>query len=159
MNLCDTDTYLDLSKLMDSGFQNYDYSGAPINPKEAAFGIQYKEMRTNYNNFVVRPFYAYISGGHGTILSKRAAEIIATAPCGLWNSEDLIIGQILGPLIQDGKVTAKVLDNFANQVVHNDKSHGGPVAWHLGCGFYGGGHTERIDVRAALRRKHREIKG
>ena len=162
IDLCDTDTYFVISKLMSSGFENYDYSGGPINPKDAAFGVAYESTRTssNYGNYVISPFYAYLSGGHGTILSQRAAKLIVGAPRGLWNSEDLIIGQILGPGIQTGELKAKVLDNFANQIVHPDKSHGGPAAWHLGCGYYGGGHTDgRVNVSAALKKKHQEITG
>jgi hypothetical protein len=161
VDLCDTDTYLVITKLMSSGFDSYDYSGAPVNPKNGVFGKAYPAMKTDYNNFVVNPLYAYISGGHGAILSKRAIEIIATSSRGIWNSEDLIIGQILAPFIRDGKLTAKELPDFANHIVHPDNSHGGPVAWHLGCGYYGGGrrNEQRLDVGESLRKKHQMMQG
>ena len=157
VNLCDTDTYLILSKMIASGFDSYDYSGAPLNPKDGVFGKAYPGVETDYNGFVVSPFYVYLSGGHGTILSRKAAGIVAAAPRVPNNSEDLMLGQILGPFIRDGQLRATVLPNYAEHIQNSDASHGGPIAWHLNCGFYGGGHKQRLKPADAVRRKHQEI--
>lgn len=161
VDLCDTDTYLVLSKLVCSGFDLYDYSGAPINPAHGIFGKTYPGFKSDPYKTFQPQFYPYFSGGHGTILSKRAAKIVVEAPRSDITSEDFIIGQILAPFINAGMLVAKELPDFAQYVIHADKSHGGPVAWHLNCGYYGSGqqYTQRIDVGDALRRKHKEIMG
>ena len=53
---------------------------------------------------------------------------------------------MLGPKIEAGEMTAAVLPF----VEHHS-------AWHLNCGYYGGGHTERLNAGDAVRRKHEEL--
>lgn len=158
--LCDTDTYLDLPKLMSSGFDSYDYSGVCANPAGTVFGKAYPGRKTeDYNNFIISPFYSYLSGGHGYILSLKAAKIVAASLLEEYNSEDLVVGQILGPFIVSGEIIAKVLPNLKD------------VTFHLACGYHGGGGANsqpelmtnhnivpnRKDIAAALREKHKQL--
>lgn len=99
--LLDTDTFLVPSRFLSSGFEQFDYygyfNGEIGKPKE-----------------VYRCLYAWASGGSGYALSKRAAQLVAEAdPTNLSMcpelripAEDLFCGQVLGPHIQRGELTA-----------------------------------------------------
>jgi len=101
MALVDTDTFVIPDKFLSSGFDKYDYygyfNGEIGKPKEVYWCL-----------------YAWASGGSGYTLSKRAAQFIAGSdpatksicpelkiPC-----EDLFAGQVLGPYIERGELTA-----------------------------------------------------
>lgn len=158
--LCDTDTYIVLPKLMASGFDAYDFSGVCVNPGGAVFGKVYPTHVTqDYDNHQISPFYAYLSGGHGYILSKIATKIVAATPFEEYNSEDLVVGQILGPFIVSKEIKAEIMLNLKD------------ITFHLACGYYGSGsprlhpecmtnhhiETPRKDVIAALWAKHKEM--
>jgi hypothetical protein len=100
--LVDTDTFVRPGRLLASGFEQYDYvgwfNGTPGQPKE-----------------VYRCLWAWASGGSGYWVSRKAAREIVRAdmatksmcpelriPC-----EDLGVGQVLGPLIMEGVISAK----------------------------------------------------
>lgn len=70
---CDTDTYVDLERLMTSGFERYEFTGGPAGRSSVA-------------------------GGSGYWLSRKAAEILAQAPITYW-AED---GWTSGTLRQHG---------------------------------------------------------
>lgn len=149
--LCDTDTYLDIPGLMASGFDQYDYSGLlsggrAMQGKPAwIFGQAYKGKNSDHSGFLIEPSYAYMSGGHGYILSKRAAKVVATLKTKIEEGEDIMVGWVLGPFF-NGEFTAKDLPNFKE------------IAFHLGCGYYGGNRRgERLDPAAAVRKKHEEM--
>jgi len=101
MAAVDTDTFVIPDRFLSSGFDKYDYygyfNGEIGKPKEVYWCL-----------------YAWASGGSGYFLSKRAAQIIAEVnidsysmcpelkiPC-----EDLAAGQVLGPYIERGELTA-----------------------------------------------------
>lgn len=146
--LCDTDTYLIPSKLLQSGFEKFDFSGGvSAGPSgEKIFGKPYPRWVTDRGG-VADPFYIYLSGGVGFFLSKKAAKEIATTSY-YHHSEDVWAGQVMGPFIRAGLLSAGLL----NGVEFNS-------AWHLGCGFYGGGHHQRLNPGEAIRKKHKELFG
>jgi hypothetical protein len=89
-----------------SSFELYDYSGNF--PIEFDPGVAYPGRKDR--TFDVNPFYTYVGGG-GYFLSSKAVDIILEQPK-TQLSEDLWIGQVLGPYIRDGKITAKRLEYF-----------------------------------------------
>jgi hypothetical protein len=145
--LCDTDTYLVPRRMLESGFWSYDFSGGHL-----CHGEHGQELGKPYPKWVspqggvADPFYAYMSGGVGMFLSKRAADIVSLSTY-YHHSEDVWVGQVLGPFIQSGLFRGAVLKDFE-----------GYAAWHLNCGYYGGGHAERLSPAEAVRRKHNELR-
>jgi hypothetical protein len=81
----------------------------------------------------------------GFFLSKKAAEVVATTNY-YHHSEDVWVGQVLGPLIERGELRAGLLEGLE-----------GTGSWHLNCGYYGGGHVERKSPAEAIRLKHAEV--
>lgn len=143
--LCDTDTYLDLPGLMRSGFEAYDYSGV-LSGGTPVFGEKLPPTRTPHTNVLIKTTYSYMSGGHGYIVSRLAAKIVASSKAPCIEGEDFIVGVILGPFFGSKELTAGILQKFKNI-----------VAFHLGCGFYGGRKLERTDPAEAVRRKHKQF--
>lgn len=143
---CDTDTYLVPRRMLDSGFDEFDYSGGHLCHGEHGkqLGVPYPGW-TSPQGGVADPFYAYMSGGVGSFVSAKAARILALTKY-YHHSEDVWVGQVLGPFIQQGALTGAVLTNFEHY-----------AAWHLNCGYYGGGHAERLSPAEAVRRKHLEL--
>jgi len=144
---CDTDTYLVPKRMLESEFAKYDFSGGHLCYGEhgKVLGVPYPAWVSPQGG-VADPFYAYMSGGVGSFLSKIAAQIAWTTEY-YHHSEDVWVGQVLGPFIQSGELTGAVLPNFE-----------GYAAWHLNCGYYGGGHAERLSPAEAVRRKHHELR-
>ena len=70
---CDVDTYVDVQRLMNSGFENYDYIGKVGGNDECGY---------------------FASGGCGHWLSKKAAHLILDAPVTFW-AEDGWIGSVM----------------------------------------------------------------
>lgn len=66
---CDTDTYASISRLLASGFEQYDYSGYVLDS-------------------------GYCSGGAGYWLSQKAMRIVAEQPI-VWEYEDMQVGLTL----------------------------------------------------------------
>jgi hypothetical protein len=144
---CDTDSYLVVEKLLQSGFEKYDFSGGHLcgrNNGENQFGVKYSAYKDN-QGATLPHLYVYLSGGVGFFVSNRAAKDLAETPL-YFHSEDVWVGQVLGPKIEAGEMTAAVLPF----VEHHS-------AWHLNCGYYGGGHTERLNAGDAVRRKHADL--
>lgn len=151
--LCDTDTYLDVPRLMLCGFDEFDYSGAMSGGwgrggPDWKFGEAHQGAYSDHDNILVNPMYAYMSGGHGYILSRRAAKIVTTLRTKMQEGEDLMVGWVLGPFFKHGELTAKHLPGYRDI-----------IAFHLGCGYYGGRHqlNQRLDPAQAVRRKHKEL--
>lgn len=144
--LCDTDTYLVVKKLLQSGFGAFDFSGGHLCHGEYGkeFGKAYPRW-VSPRGGVADPFYVYLSGGVGFFLSQKAAEKVATSSY-YHHSEDVWVGQVLGPYIARGEIKAGLLPGIE-----------GSSAWHLNCGFYGGGHVERKSPAEAIRKKHEDI--
>ncbi len=105
--LCDTDTFLIPRKLLACGYQNWDYSGRFGSSPAIGTTFSFKDGR-GYTNPNCHP---WASGGLGYFLSQKAARIIGDADPVSW-AEDLSVGQILGPRIQSGEITAKDIPDF-----------------------------------------------
>lgn len=110
--LCDTDTFVSPEKLLDSGFENYDYVGHFNSPR----GIP---------NAVYGKCYSWASGGSGYWLSREAMKLVAdsdqdsTCPVSGVPCEDLLVGQVLGPLIAQNAI-----------IVSHDPRYSGEIARH-----------------------------
>ena len=97
--LCDSDTFLMPARLLDSGFENFDYVGH----FNGARGIP---------NAIYGSLYSWASGGSGYWLSRRAMEIVADSdpiplsicPISKIPCEDLSSGQLMGPLITSNAI-------------------------------------------------------
>jgi hypothetical protein len=189
--LCDTDTYLIPSKMLESGFEDYDFSGSWVcggswvcapenqvpegvipNSETRLQGWSSKQIVLDYlskcklfrqetlekmepvilfgkpypahtddRGGIVDPFYCYLSGGVGFFLSAKAAHEVAFTRYYHF-SEDIWVGQVLGPFMEKGLLKGGVLK--------------GGFSEHLCCGFYGGGHSNRLSPAEAIRKRHAE---
>lgn len=113
--LCDTDTFVIPSRLLSCGYERYDISGRFGQTPELGTTFRYNDGRGN----VIDPCHPWPSGGVGYFLSRAAAEVISDLTPTSW-AEDLWVGQVMGPLIQSGKMSGKDLDEFE-----------GRTAWHF----------------------------
>jgi Galactosyltransferase len=91
--LCDTDTFVRFEMLMASCFERFDVTGY--------FAHRIPGTK-DYEGY-----YAWPSGGAGYWVSARAAEFIANNSKFTDCAEDRMVGQILGPYIADGTLTAQ----------------------------------------------------
>jgi hypothetical protein len=106
-------------------------------------------MHSDHEKILINPSYAYLSGGHGYILSRQASKIVAAMKSPVKEGEDFMVGYVLGPFFASGELTARAFTNYENV-----------VAFHLGCGYYGSGNRiegHRTDPASAVRRKHAEL--
>lgn len=101
--LCDTDTFTVPSRLMDSGFEKFDYSGrfGRVHPVGQTF--KYSDHRQT-----LEQCHPWASGGVGYFVSRRAAHLITREVPDHW-AEDLWVGQVLGPHVQSGYLKASDL--------------------------------------------------
>ena len=97
--LCDTDTYIVVPKLMKCGFEKVDYMGRNTWP----LGVTRRYASTDRHGNIWPTFdaFAWMSGGYGYFLSRKAAEYVIDNMPELW-AEDMCVGQVLGPLYQQG---------------------------------------------------------
>ena len=113
--LCDNDTFVNPERLLQTGFEKFDYSGrfGVLPPVGTQFdytdgrGIEYPGC------------HPWASGGVGYFLSKKAAEHIVQFEPNIW-AEDMWVGQVLGPEIQAGRINAANLSTLECQ-----------AAWHF----------------------------
>lgn len=145
--LCDTDTYLIPMKWRSCGFEQFDFSGRMAPTPGLQMGMTYPRVNLSNGEFA-DPFYAYMSGGVGYFVSRKAAEIVL-ADNVYRQSEDVAMGQILGPYIANGRITGSHLPNLE-----------GVGAIHLCCGHFGGGHQgeDRKDPASAMRATHKRTR-
>lgn len=98
---CDTDTFVRPAEMLASDFHRYDYVGTfngPLGVARAVYGR----------------CYAWASGGSGYWLSSRALELVAAGRPGPLSvcprlrtpAEDLWVGQLMGPSLALGELTA-----------------------------------------------------
>jgi hypothetical protein len=127
--LCDTDTYVNVPALLASGFDKVDLMGLLGEPRDG--------------------FYAWPSGGAGYWLSRRAAEVVANAQMDAEWAEDRMVGQILGPLIKSGDLTAADNQEYSGTRIGNE--------WHgrVTSHFCARGMHRQYDPEW-MRRMHRE---
>jgi hypothetical protein len=112
--LCCNDTFIVPSKLKATDFENYDYSGIFYPPNAAPLG------ETFFDPFYKRQAYTAADAGTGFFTSRKAAQLVVDSDQrDYFGTSDQYTGQVLGPHIKSGNITAKNLDNF-HQV----------AAWH-----------------------------
>lgn len=105
--LCCNDTFLVPSKLRQTNFDKYDYSGIFYPPDRAALG------ETFYEPFYKRQAYAAADAGTGWFMSRKAAHLVVDSnQQEHFGTSDQYTGQVLGPHIKSGDVTAANLYNF-----------------------------------------------
>ena len=99
--LCDNDTFIRPDRLLACGFEHFDYCGQ--------FEPGYNGLpRQNFQDGRlgnIGTVWPYCSGGVGYFLSRRAAELVAEMPI-VHYAEDLCVGQVLSPLVAQGKLSA-----------------------------------------------------
>lgn len=101
--LCDTDTYVIIPKLIECGFEKYDYMG--VNGREWGKTFSYDAPNRDGVNYHLSKCWPWCSGGFGYFLSRKAAEFIIKETPTIW-AEDMFVGQVLGPLIASGEIRA-----------------------------------------------------
>ncbi len=117
---CDNDTFIVPERLIRCGFQNYDVAGRFGSLHSLGTTFHYRDPKGVYPDC-----HPWPSGGIGYFLSRKAAEIIAHQEQTLF-VEDMQVGQVLGPLIQMGKITAYDIPSFECN-----------VSWHFPRRAYG----------------------
>lgn len=124
--LCDTDTFTRPERLIHSGYEQFDYSGVfgKVHPIGSKF--DYNDGRNQLHE--VSP---WASGGVGYFLSRRAAEAVVQCEPDHW-AEDFWIGQVIGPLVQSGALTAADLPNFECN-----------TSWHFPKRVYGSSYDPK----------------
>ena len=117
--LCDNDTFLIPRLLLKTGFENFDYAGKISKPIGIPF--RYEHTGREGQKELYQRCYPWASGGFGYFLSKKALAEIAygfpTSEC-----EDLWVGQEMGKLYSEGKVT--IGDFPANEYSFHHPQHG-----------------------------------
>jgi hypothetical protein len=98
--LCDTDTFLIPSRLLRSGYADWDYCGrfGTVHPVGTTFA--YTDAHLSLSEC-----HPWASGGVGYFLSKKASILLSQDTPSYW-AEDLWVGQCLGPHIQAGNIKA-----------------------------------------------------
>lgn len=105
--LCCNDTFLIPSKLKATDFASYDYSGIFYPPNRVPLGETFDEP------FYKRPAYAAADAGTGWFMSQKAARLVVNSKqSDYFGTSDQYTGQVLGPHIKSGEISAKVLEDF-----------------------------------------------
>jgi hypothetical protein len=117
--LCDTDTFLIPSKMLESGYEKYDYAGKITKPIGKPFSYSHTGREGQIENFP--RCFPWASGGYGYFLSRRAATTVAyeypTSIC-----EDLWVGQVMGQAQAAGEL--KIQDHAPNVYSWHHPQHG-----------------------------------
>ena len=116
--LCDVDTFLIPSKLLQTDFQNYDYSGRFGSEPKIGTTFSYKDGRGIRHEHC----HPWASGGFGYFLSRKAAQIVVDTESKMW-AEDMMVGDILGPKIISGEIKAADLQHFENEASYHYPAH------------------------------------
>jgi hypothetical protein len=103
--LCDNDTFLIPSKLLKSGFEQYDYCGYINETQKGNIETGERFPYTDERNNFYPEAYPWASGGYGYFLSRNAAREVASAMPMTW-AEDMFVGQVLGPEVFQARLTA-----------------------------------------------------
>lgn len=105
--LCCNDTFIVPSKLRQTDFANYDYSGIFYPPNGTPLGSTFPDP------FYKRPAYTAADAGTGFFMSRGAARyVVESNQADYFGTSDQYTGQVLGPRITSGEIAAKNLDNF-----------------------------------------------
>ncbi len=104
-----TDTFIIPRKLMATGFEKYDYSGRFVPRAGTPFGAKTEDIVYGHH------LYQWADAGEGWFLSVKAAEMMLRDKPDHW-TDDIHCGQVLGPMIAAGTITAYELPNFHHQI-------------------------------------------
>lgn len=104
--MADTDTYIDIPKLLQTGFEHADYAGKISKPVGKTF--RYEAIDREGNVEVHDKCYPWASGGYGYFLSRKAVFEVSNVFPNSW-AEDLWVGQVMGGLAAVGEITIKDL--------------------------------------------------
>jgi hypothetical protein len=90
--LCDTDTYVDTKRMLESGFEQYAYYGYFANFTEEPFPY----FAISRNGIVEDhpACHRWASGGFGYFLNRQAIQFVASEEPTSW-AEDLWVGQVM----------------------------------------------------------------
>jgi len=134
--LCDTDSYIVVSKLMKCGFENVDYMGWNTWP----LGITrpYAAQDRHGKKWHMEKAFAWMSGGYGYFLSRKAAEYVVDSKPEIW-AEDTHTGQVLGPLYQQGLVK---IQNMEPGITFHFPAHEYNSGYDLNFGWLDKMHAE-----------------
>jgi hypothetical protein len=116
--LCDVDTFLIPEKLFKTDYFNFDYSGRFGTTHPIGTTFQYKDGRGIRHE----KCHPWASGGFGYFLSWKAANFILMTRSRMW-AEDMSVGNILGPQIAKGEITATDLQHFENEASWHYPAH------------------------------------
>lgn len=100
--LADNDTYLIPRKMLETGFEKYDYVGKIDRDPKVPFAYE-ASSRERY--LKLDKCYPWASGGYGYFLSRKAFQEVAFSTPTTW-AEDLWVAQCLGPQITEDEMTA-----------------------------------------------------
>ena len=100
--LCDTDTFVNVPKLLATPFAQADYAGKISKPIGTTF--RYNAVDRDGNGEVHERCYPWASGGYGYFLSRKAFHEVMYAFPDSW-AEDLWVGQVMGGLAAVGEIT------------------------------------------------------
>lgn len=100
--ICDTDTFIDVEKLLASGMENYDYAGFFFDKTKGTFPYDAIDRDGNVEHH--DETYNWASGGRGYYLSPAAFEMVADSYPTSW-AEDLWVGQVIGPEVAAGTMS------------------------------------------------------
>jgi hypothetical protein len=136
--MASTDSFLLPQKVLNCGFEKYDYAGDFAFNDSVPFGERNPEpvnctFMTKEGYGISRKLYNWCGTGPVRILSKKAAAIIAerTADAEFWHAaDDIMIGQALAEFIKTGEIIPWRIPNY-----------GGIITWHYK-------NTEREAYRA-----------
>ena len=108
--MVDTDTCVFPKRLLTSGYEQFDYAGRWNGEMGAPAGP--RDVRIAANALATMPYcYSWCSGGGYLLSSDAVREVADKYPQpmqtgGFAGNEDLWVGQILGPLVEKGLLTA-----------------------------------------------------
>lgn len=100
--ICDTDTFIDVQKLIASGMEKYDYAGHFNGKITGTFS--YDAIDRDGNKEHHERIYNWASGGYGYFLSQKAAAAVSDSYPKSW-AEDLFVGQVIGEQAALGEMT------------------------------------------------------
>jgi hypothetical protein len=115
--LADNDTFLVPRKMLQCGFENYDYVGKiDRDPK-----VPFEYEASSRERYLKMSTYPWASGGFGYFLSRKAFTEVAFAHPNTW-AEDLWVANVLGPMTAAGEI--KVLSTPSNVYSFHHPKHG-----------------------------------
>lgn len=117
--LCDNDTFLIPRKMLQCGFEKYDYVGKI--DKQIGVPFRYEHMGRNGEKEFHQRCFPWASGGYGYFLSRKAFQEVAYE-YPMSSQEDLWVGNVMGKLFVEGEVS--ILNTPGNVYSWHHPQHG-----------------------------------